>query len=96
MKKAILFLAMVLAQTAAFAEYVTNGDGTTYTFATLADIPEAGIVATPPPYPSLPTEYRLTTSITIAAGDRFELDEYAFVDLDGGVAFTIPGVTCAQ
>ena len=91
MKKAILFLAMVLAQTAAFAEYVTNGDGTTYTFATLADIPEAGIVATPPPYPSLPTEYRLTTSITIAAGDRFELDEYAFVDLDGGVAFTIDG-----
>lgn len=81
-----------LAWTAAFAQYKTAGDGTTYDIQTLANIAEAGVEILPKDEgdASMP-KYGLTRSITIADGDKFVMDSCIELLFGHDVHLTIEG-----
>jgi len=79
-----------LAWTAAFAQYKTAGDGTTYDIQKLAHIAGTGIIS----YELAegePATYELTSTITIAQGDRFVMDDGIQLRFGANVSLTVEG-----
>lgn len=65
----------------------TAGNGTTYSFATLAQLPEFGVRYVD----GAPGYYLVERNDTIAESDRFKLDENVIVKFDDKVTFVIKG-----
>lgn len=79
---ALLLAALSVA--GAHAEYVTSGNNTNYTFATLAAIEGSGVV-------SDGTTYSVTDNITISEGDILTIEPGKSIILYNGVKITIDG-----
>ena len=72
--------------------FTTKGDGTTYNILKLMDISEAGVEALPEEETSqAPPSFILHKNITIANGDRFEMDGSIIVYFDKDIRLTIEG-----
>jgi hypothetical protein len=72
--------------------FTTKGDGTTYSIKGLAQIAEAGVESLPKENGNAaPPKYGLTKSITIAEGDRFEMESNLHVLFAKDVRLTIEG-----
>ena len=95
MNKRFVFLtlmaALVCQITHAVDTYTTKGDGTTYSIQTLAEINESGVIAYDIDVDEWRTEYELQKSITIAAGDKFVMDDALVVFFNKDVCLTIEG-----
>lgn len=66
-KSTLLSIAMMTCFTAVHAaDYVTAGNGTTYTLESLSAIPESGVS-------KAENIYTMANNVTIAAGDKFEI-----------------------
>ena len=78
----------------ASAQYTTAGDGTRYTLQKLSEIEESGVEKADNGESG---EFLLTQTVTIAAGDQFQLDEDATaIRFSSGVALTIQGTADFQ
>ncbi|MBQ8655930.1 MAG: right-handed parallel beta-helix repeat-containing protein [Prevotella sp.] len=76
----------------ASAQFTTAGDGTTYSIDMLAHIGDAGIVVyEAEDTPGYRLTYTLTKSITVAAGDKFKMDDGVTVHFDHDVTLAIEG-----
>ena len=82
-------MALTMTAVMARAQLTTKGDGTTYNIESLAAIAEAGIVGHDEPHGGQPY-YELHQSITIAAGDKFVMDDYIYI-FSPGVTLTVAG-----
>ncbi len=72
--------------------FTTKGDGTTYSILKLLEISEAGVEALPDEDTSqAPPSFMLHKNITIADGDRFEMDGGIIVYFDKDIRLTIEG-----
>lgn len=94
MKRFCFLLITSLAQWCAWAQFVTPGNGNTYTLQKLTTIAESGVESEEcdGPREEQNTCYRLTQSVTIARGDRFVLDEDAsIVEFASGTELSIEG-----
>ena len=89
-KRLLLILSLALAQSAAFAQYTTSGDGTSYTIASLSGVPDAGIISYEQEE-GMPLLYELFADLTIAAGDKFVMDDDIMLLMAEGVSLTIEG-----
>ena len=84
--------AMVCQMAQAQDVFTTKGDGTTYSIKGLAQIAEAGVESLPKDNGNAaPPKYGLTKSITIAEGDRFEMESNLHVLFAKDVRLTIEG-----
>lgn len=85
MKKILLISSLTFLAAAANAQdFTTQGDGTTYTLESLSQIAESGVTKDG-------SAYTMPSNVTIAQGDRFELDEGATLKLGDGVLLRIEG-----
>lgn len=96
MKKRLTLFALMAAMVCQMAQaqdvFTTKGDGTTYSIKGLAQIAEAGVETLPKDEgnAAMP-KYGLTKSITIAEGDRFEMESNLHVLFAKDVRLTIEG-----
>ena len=85
MARFLHILAITLCVTTVKAQdFTTQGNGTTYTLESLSQIAESGVTKDGP-------VYIMPSNVTIAQGDRFELDEGATLKLGDGVLLRIEG-----
>lgn len=96
MKKRLTLFALMAAMVCQMAQaqdvFTTKGDGTTYSIKGLAQIAEAGVESLPKDNGNAaPPKYGLTKSITIAEGDRFEMESNLHVLFARDVHLTIEG-----
>ena len=85
MKKLLLVSSLtILAATMNAQDFTTQGDGTTYTLESLSAIAESGVTKDG-------NVYTMLSNVTIAAGDKFELDNGATLKLGGGILLRIEG-----
>lgn len=66
------------------ADFVTEGDGTTYTLESLSTNAESGVTKSGP-------VYVMANNITISANDRFAIESGATVKMGDGVQLRIEG-----
>lgn len=87
MKKFFTFLLMTaaVATVANAQDYTTAGDGTDYTFSSLAQIEGSGVTS------QGNKVFDLTGNLTIAAGDNFTLEDSVMVRMAQDVQFTLNG-----
>ena len=96
MKRRLTLFALMAAMVCQMAQaqdvFTTKGDGTTYSIKGLAQIAEAGVESLPKDEgnAAMP-KYGLTKSITIAEGDRFEMESNLHVLFAKDVRLTIEG-----
>lgn len=92
MKRLTLSLFLALVSTLTFAQYTTAGDGTTYNIKTLAALSGSGIEEVPPQpdWGSIPV-YTIGSSVTVAAGDKFVMDDGIALLFAADVSLTIEG-----
>jgi len=83
-------MALTMTAVMARAQFTTKGDGTTYDIESLAAIAEAGIVGHNEPHGGQPY-YELHQSITIAAGDKFVMDDGVTLTFAPGTSLTVAG-----
>ena len=96
MKRRLTLFALMAAMVCQMAQaqdvFTTKGDGTTYSIKGLAQIAEAGVESLPKDNGNAaPPKYGLTKSITIAEGDRFEMESNLHVLFARDVRLTIEG-----
>lgn len=96
MKRRLTLFALMAAMVCQMAQaqdvFTTKGDGTTYSIKGLAQIAEAGVESLPKDNGNAaPPKYGLTKSITIAEGDRFEMESNLHVLFAKDVRLTIEG-----
>ena len=96
MKRRLTLFALMAAMVCQMAQaqdvFTTKGDGTTYSIKGLAQIAEAGVESLPKDNGNAaPPKYGLTKSITIAEGDRFEMESNLHVQFAKDVRLTIEG-----
>lgn len=89
MKKIYLLYLLLLPFTAS-AQFITAGDGSTYTIQTLSYMEDTGIMCFEREE-GQPPVYLLSKSITIGDGDRFVMDDGVVVQFDNDVVLTIKG-----
>ncbi|MDE5812013.1 MAG: right-handed parallel beta-helix repeat-containing protein [Muribaculaceae bacterium] len=88
MKKSLLLLATAfIGLTAAAAEYVTAGDGTTYSFSSLAGIEGSNVTK------EGENTFIVNDDFTVTEGDKFILDQGATVKFADGVRIDLDGTT---
>ncbi len=93
MKKRItLTLLTAMIQAVCLAQFTTNGEGNTYSIHTLSSMSETGIISYElVDIPGYQPEYELTQSITIAAGDKFVMDNGIVLHFAKDVTLSIEG-----
>lgn len=86
MKKSTLLSTVLLTFACAVhaADYQTAGNGTTYTLESLTAIAESGVT-------KAGADYTMLNNITIAAGDRFDIESGVTVKMGDGVQLRIEG-----
>ncbi len=76
---------LIMAPTMMMAQLTTPGNGTTYSLLTLAQQEGSGVTA------KGETAYQLANSVTIAAGDRFVMDDKVTLTFAPGTSLTVAG-----
>ena len=74
-KRLYLALFMVMLCSMTYAQFHTNGDGTTYTLKSLSEIEESGVEYIYSPNSICPHIYHLQKNIVIDAGDKFVMED---------------------
>ena len=85
----MLFMVVMLC-TMTYAQFTTKGDGKTYSIKTLAEMEGTGIEEYPGTQ-GYPPSYLLSTSITIAEGDKFVMDDRICVSFAPNVILAVEG-----
>lgn len=92
MKKRLTFCVMaVMACASAFAQYVTAGDGTTYSLKTLSQHADTQLIVHQPGELSSRLTYEMPQSITISEGDTFVMDDDVCLLFAPNTMLTIEG-----
>ena len=91
MKRFCLAILMVMLSSVTYAQYVTNGDGTTYTLRSLSEIEESGVEYIYSPYTMCSHIYHLQKKITIDHRDKFVMEDDVRVEFFENVVLVIEG-----
>ena len=85
MTKFYLTCAFTIVSAAAFAQFATPGNGTSYTFATLASTEGSGVTA------SSDNTFLLSSDLTVAEGDKLSIGAGEHILFADGVTLTVDG-----